>query len=220
MGLREIKSARTRQRMIAVAVELFLEQGYDDTTMEQIAERAEVGTTTLYRYFPTKDLLLLDRVVRGMDLGERMRGRPADEPVGEALTAVLREAAADFDAPDLRIPEIRQLVDVAPVPRARLWDFHLSARTQLEAALADRMGRPASDLSVRLTASFALEVLVISDELRRARDYAPSASASLEEVLAGLPGSEIILPATGRANAVSTSPGAPAVRSTSRSPAT
>jgi AcrR family transcriptional regulator len=195
MGLREIKAARARQRMIDVAVELFLEQGYDDTTMEQIAERAEVGTTTLYRYFPTKDLLLLDRVVRGMDLGERLRERPPGEPVGEALTAVLREAAADFDAPDLRIPEIRQLVDVAPVPRARLWDFQLSARTQLEAALATRMGRPASDLSVRLTAAFALEVLVISDDLRRSRGYAPSASDSLEEVLAGLAGTEMVLPA-------------------------
>lgn len=195
MGLREMKSARTRQRMIDVAVELFLEQGYDDTTMEQIAERAEVGTTTLYRYFPTKDLLLLDRIVRGMDLGERLRDRPADEPVGEALTAVLRASAADLDTPGLRIPEIRRLVDVAPVPRARLWDFHSGARSQMEDALAVRMGRDASDLSVRLTAAFALEVLVIAVDARRARDGEISTSALLEEVLAGLPGADLVLPA-------------------------
>ncbi|WP_224388447.1 TetR/AcrR family transcriptional regulator [Pseudonocardia sp. ICBG1293] len=207
MGLREIKSARTRQRMIDVAVELFLNQGYDDTTMEQIAERAEVGTTTLYRYFPTKDLLLLDRIVGGMNLGERLRERPRDEPVGEALTAVLRRAAADFDAPELRLPEIRRLVDLAPVPRARLWDFHLSTRTQLEAALAPRMGRPENDLSVRLTAAFVVEVLVLGDERRRERDYATSASVSLEEVLAGLPGAEIVLPAVPAVSGPTTAPG-------------
>ncbi|MEQ3553760.1 helix-turn-helix domain-containing protein [Pseudonocardia nematodicida] len=201
MGLREIKSARTRQRMVGVAVELFLEQGYDDTTMEQIAESAEAGTTTLYRYFPTKDLLLLDRLVGGPDLGERLRDRPSDEPVGEALAAVLRAAAADFDAPDLRIAEIRQLVDVTPVPRARLWDFHLSARTRLQDALAARMGRAAADLSVRLTATLALEILTLSDDHRRTRDHPTSHSAAIEDVLAGLPDAELVLPSGAAARA-------------------
>jgi AcrR family transcriptional regulator len=200
MGLREVKAARTRRRMVGVAVELFLEQGYDDTTMEQIAEHAEVGTTTLYRYFPTKDLLLLDRLVGGPGLGERLRDRPSDEPVDQALAATLRAAAADFDAPDLRITEIRRLVDVTPVARARLWDFHLSARVRLEGALAERLDLPADDLSVRLTAAFTLELLTLTDDHRRLHGYTTSNSAALEVVLAGLAGAELVFPSIAKAD--------------------
>ncbi|MET1039046.1 MAG: helix-turn-helix domain-containing protein, partial [Aeromicrobium sp.] len=45
--------------MIATAMRLFLDAGYDATTMGDIADHAKVGESTLYRYFPTKDLLVL-----------------------------------------------------------------------------------------------------------------------------------------------------------------
>ena len=62
MGLREVKAARTREHIVDVAIELFIAQGYDQTTMEQIAEKAEVAPSTLYRYFTSKDLLVAHRV--------------------------------------------------------------------------------------------------------------------------------------------------------------
>ena len=63
VGLRETNAERTRQLIVDVAVDLFIEHGYD-TTMEQIAEQAGVGSSTLYR-FPRRSRLTLPRKPTG-----------------------------------------------------------------------------------------------------------------------------------------------------------
>ena len=76
MGLRERNAAHTRELILDTALPLFLEQGYEATTMEEIAERAGIGTSTLYRYFPSKDLLVLEPLsVRGHMAAELTRAR-------------------------------------------------------------------------------------------------------------------------------------------------
>ncbi|GAA3705952.1 hypothetical protein GCM10022204_24500 [Microlunatus aurantiacus] len=193
MGLRELKATRTRQRMTDVALELFLSNGFDETTMEQIAERAEVGTTTLYRYFPTKDQLLLDPLVEAIDLAPHLRSRPVDEPLAESLAAAMVSAAAAFDGAGPRIAELRRLVDTAPVARARLWDRVRTLREDLEAVIADRMGRSADDLSVRATAGLALDLFHLVD-----RDRDATRTRTREQMLAGLlgdlPSSTLVVP--------------------------
>lgn len=57
-GLRERKKLRTRSTLVDVAAELCLRQGYDNTTVEQIAATAEVSPRTFSRYFPTKDAVI------------------------------------------------------------------------------------------------------------------------------------------------------------------
>ena len=59
LGMRERKKQERRDELIAAAVELFRQTGYEQTTMEDIAARADVSAPTLYRYFPTKSDLLL-----------------------------------------------------------------------------------------------------------------------------------------------------------------
>ncbi len=191
MGLRELKATRTRQRMTDVALELFLRDGFDETTMEQIAERAEVGTTTLYRYFPTKDQLLLDPLVEAIDLAPHLRSRPADEPLAQSLAAALLAAAAAFDGAGPRIAEMRRLVDTAPVARARLWDRVRTLREDLETAIAERMDRSPDELAVRVTAGLTLDLFHLVD-----RD--PDDTRTREQTLAGLlselPASTLVLP--------------------------
>ncbi len=177
--------------MTDVALELFLRDGFDETTMEQIAEAAEVGTTTLYRYFSTKDQLLLDPLVEAINLAPHLRSRPADEPLAQSLAAALLAAAAAFDGAGPRIAEMRRLVDTAPVARARLWDRVRTLREDLETAIAERMDRSPNELAVRVTAGLTLDLFHLVD-----RD--PDDTRTREQTLAGLlsvlPSSTVVVP--------------------------
>jgi len=191
MGLREMKAARSRQTMTDVALELFLRDGFEETTMEQIAERAEVGTTTLYRYFPTKDQLLLDPLVEAMDPTPYLRARPTDERLDVSLGEALLAAAASFDDAGSRISEMRRLVDAAAVPRAKLWDRFRTLREELENVIADRMGRDAGDLSVRVTAGLMLDLFHLLD---RGTDDQRTRREVMDDLLRDLPTSTIVIP--------------------------
>jgi len=69
-GLRERKKAKTRATIREHALRLFRDQGYGATTVEQIAEAAEVSPATFYRYFPTKEDVVLQDDLDVLALGE------------------------------------------------------------------------------------------------------------------------------------------------------
>jgi len=195
VGLREVKAARTREQIIDVALDLFIDQGYDETTMDQIAERAEIGSTTLYRYFPSKDLLVLDRFARTMDLGAMLRRRPADEPLNVALGAAVRESVTGFDDKDGRTTALRHIVDNAPVPRARLLDLGAQVQSDLERAIAERMHPRAGDLLVTMTARITFAVFEIAAEKWWAGDHRASSTAVVDKILRTLDTLELVVPA-------------------------
>lgn len=98
-SLRERKRARTRRALIDAAVELFDRQGYEQTTVAQIAAAAEISTRTFFGYFASKeDLLFPDsqaRVEAVLDAIDQRR--PGDRPVGVLLRALEHLAATDAD---------------------------------------------------------------------------------------------------------------------------
>jgi AcrR family transcriptional regulator len=63
---RERKKEETRQRLLSVSLELFHEQGYSATTVEDITERADVAKGTFFNYFPSKEALLSELSVWGI----------------------------------------------------------------------------------------------------------------------------------------------------------
>jgi AcrR family transcriptional regulator len=198
MGLRELKAERTRAALSAAATELFLTQGYDETTMEQIAEKAEVGASTLYRYFASKELLLLDWLVQSIEVGEKLRLRPRDEPLPVALRAAILEAMhapspTGSHANDVRL---RRIIDDNPGPRARLWDFVMQARTTLEEEVGARLGRPADDMLVLLTARSVDSAFYLAAERMWDGDGTLVAEEVLDEVLDAMHTIAPILPAT------------------------
>ncbi|MCY0944459.1 TetR/AcrR family transcriptional regulator [Streptomyces antarcticus] len=83
-GLRENKKLRTRRQLAATALELFLERGFDAVSVADIAAAAEVSKPTLFRYFPSKEDLVLDRFADHQDEAARIvRDRmPGRGPVG------------------------------------------------------------------------------------------------------------------------------------------
>lgn len=193
MGLRERKAARTRDHIIDVAIELFLAQGYEQTTIEQIAETAEVATSTLYRYFPSKELLILDRLLRLADLGSALKLRPPQEPLGESLTIILRDSLESM-AEDPRGVALRRIFDVSPAPRSRLWDLVDAARIGLEVAIAERTGLPPGDLSVTMAARLALQVFAVAAERWARGDGSQSRAEILNDILVALADRPLILP--------------------------
>ena len=94
-SLRERKKARTRASIREHALRLFRERGYDATTVDQIAAAAEVSPSTFFRYFPTKE----DVVLRD-DLDDRILEAFARQPASltpvAAVRAAIREAVETF----------------------------------------------------------------------------------------------------------------------------
>ena len=97
VGLRERKKARTREALQEAAMERFSRQGFDGTTVEEIAEACEVSPRTFFRYFPTKeDVLFADGEARRERLLAVIAERPVDEPAFGALRAAMRTLTADY----------------------------------------------------------------------------------------------------------------------------
>ena len=99
LPLRERKKIKTRHTIQNAAMELVGDRSYDAVTVEQIAARAEVAPATVFRYFPTKeDIVVWDDHDR--DIAEFLRQRSPTEPIVRMLEAVIAEllpAAAEAD---------------------------------------------------------------------------------------------------------------------------
>jgi len=159
-GLRERKKARTRAAIREHALRLFHEQGYQRTTVEQIAAAAEVSPSTFFRSFPTKeDLVLQD------DMDTRMLEAFERQPTGlspvAAIRGAIREVLESYSEADLDV--IRQTTTLAmtvPEVRARAMDEFGRTIAVVSEALAKRAGRPADDLAVRTIAGAIIGVIM------------------------------------------------------------
>ncbi|MFB6779148.1 TetR/AcrR family transcriptional regulator [Streptomyces sp. NPDC056352] len=158
-GLRERKKLKTRMAIRSATYRLIAEQGYDATTIEQIAEAAEVSPSTVFRYFATKeDIVLSDEYDPVVEAD--MRNRPADEPPLESLRIIMTEALTAFlatEEEELR-RRTRLMVEV-PAIRARISETMQDTAKVLAQVLADRSGRSADDLQVRVFVAAVLGAL-------------------------------------------------------------
>lgn len=168
MGLREVKALRTRAAIVDAALDLFERQGYEQTTMEQIAEAAEVGISTLYRYFPSKDLIVLHPIMSETGaIARSLAARPRDEVLAVALGAALHEMLDQDDLSEQRLLTLRGILDKSTGPRARLWDLWYQERALLENAIAEREGAQPNEPWVAITAHSAMTILEMALNLWR-----------------------------------------------------
>jgi AcrR family transcriptional regulator len=157
-GLRERKKVRTRATLIEAAAELCLKQGYDNTTVEQIAAAAEVSPRTFSRYFPTKEFVIT-AMTEDMDgyLAAALERQPADINEYEAL----RRAHLEVFDPDTgyqtpgfkRMAVLIQIINHAESLRssAFLHQREIEERSAF-VVMGRRMSVPASDPAVRMVA--------------------------------------------------------------------
>lgn len=157
-GRRERKKAATRQSLADAALELFLADGYDDVSVRDVAERADVSTTTLFKHFPCKEALVFDREddVR-TGLAEAVRGRAVGQTVLDALRAhALTEWVAVASDPQAR--QFEALIAATPVLREyreRMWARQAAA---LGTVIAEEIGRHDDDLASAALARFVLDI--------------------------------------------------------------
>jgi len=190
VGLRERKKARTRAAIREHALRLFREQGYQATTIEQIAEAAEVSPSTFFRYFPTKeDVVLQD----DFDLitVEAFEAQPADMSVVAAYRAAAAQMYGSLSPEDLaRFHESVELTLTIPEVRARALDEFAKAIDVTAEAIARRTGRGTDDRAVRTVAG-ALVGVVMSATMpwssQPAEDMFDRIDAGLAHLEAGLP---------------------------------
>jgi AcrR family transcriptional regulator len=155
--LRERKKARTRAHIAATAMTLFAARGFDQVTVAEVAETADVGVSTVFKYFPTKEDLFFDRqdeVVEHLSRVVRAR-RP-----GESFAAACRRDTLELiETRDWRIGLVPgmgrfyRLVDHSPALRARARLLAEQAAADLAVTIAAELSRPPTDIVVLTTAN-------------------------------------------------------------------
>ncbi|MFI8961145.1 TetR family transcriptional regulator [Streptomyces sp. NPDC053493] len=188
--LRERKKLRTRAAIRKAACRLAAEQGWEATTIEQIAAAAEVSPSTVVRYFPVReDILLTDD--QDELLLARLRARPAGEEPLDSLRAVVLDAvsAALAHEPEEILLRARFLVEI-PAVRARFTETTAQTGRLLSGAVAERTGRAPDDLEVRVFTAAVLgalrEATVHWAEHGRREDLVPLLDRTVDTLKAGL----------------------------------
>lgn len=157
-GRRERKKARTRQAIADAALELFLERGFDQVAVKDVAEAADVSMSGLFKHFPTKESLVFDEeddVQAG--LISSVRDRPEGTSVLEALRAWLLARVCNKSA-DPRVAEFLDLV--AHTPALSDYARRMWLRHEEELAKAIRQSgpdAPGADIAARAVARFVLD---------------------------------------------------------------
>lgn len=185
LGLRERKKARTRAAIQQEALRLFREQGYEATTMEQIAEAAEVSQSTVFRYFSTKEELVVTDEQDAFFINS-WRAQSPDLPMLSALRQAIRETIEGLSPEEYGAQRDR---DVLMVTVPELWAASLGNVTQtmqmITSLVAERIGRPEDDVQVRAI-SGAIFGVILNTMLRWAHSPDRDVVEDLDGMLAVL----------------------------------
>ncbi|WP_029150136.1 TetR/AcrR family transcriptional regulator [Microbacterium indicum] len=167
LGRRERKKAATRKNISDVATTMFLERGFDNVSIREIADAADVSPTTVFAHFPQKEALVFDEDDEQRD---RLVGAVRDRPDGVGINRAIR----DFYAAEIGLNVDEHGEDVArifmrflhetPALRdygARMWLRHGDA---LSEAIADALGLDEPTTEIRVYARFVLQLQTMVTE--------------------------------------------------------
>lgn len=184
-GRRETKKAETRRRLQAQALRLFSEQGYEQTTVAELARAAGVSERTYFRYFATKPEVVLwdyfDETVV-----DNFRSQPAEVTVVDAFRNALRDGVTHLSAAELSDQYRRtELMMAVPELRGAHLDHLAASAGELVRLLADRTGRRADDVAITALAG-AIVGITISVHSATAITNLKNVHEALDQALAFL----------------------------------
>jgi AcrR family transcriptional regulator len=161
-GLRERKKQRTRETIIEAAMALFAERGFDQTTIADIAARADIAPRTFFGYFAAKeDVVFHDFDDTHRRFEQRLADRPGDETTVDALRAVIAELVAELDFEDPAERLRRAVIAATPALQARDRALMGEFEQTLAASVARDLGVPAASVRPRMVAAAAVAALTV-----------------------------------------------------------
>jgi AcrR family transcriptional regulator len=170
-GLAVRKKERTRRQLAEAAAELFSERGYAGTTIDDIAAAVDVSPRTFFRYFPTKEDLVVAIGATSLDLFlEALRNRPPEESLQVALREAMGQSLASGWEDTEKVRSFVTLLRETPALRARWLEEAYGKRDLMAEVIAARTGSDPADLrnlliagAITLTINTALQVWADQD---------------------------------------------------------
>ena len=160
IGLRERKKLKTRAAIQKEAMRLFLEKGFDATTIEEIAEAVEISPSTFFNYFPSKEDVVFEDELDPFILAA-FDAQPAEtHPVRRLRMAMQTVFAHLTPEQDRMMRERMQLMAATPELRGAMLSQFASIVDQIAHLLAPRVGRKRDDFAVHNIAGAVLGVLL------------------------------------------------------------
>ncbi len=161
-GLRERKKQKTRWSIQEHALRLFQEQGYEQTTVDQIAAAAEISPSTFFRYFKTKEDVVIEDEYDPLLL-RLLAGQPADRPIIPAVRDVVTQVLGQLSRDESdRLFQRTKLQLAVPALRARMLDGFTGNMDMLTIGIAERVGRPKDDPDVRVFVGALIGTMLVA----------------------------------------------------------
>ncbi len=187
-GLRERKKQKTKEAIQRVALRLFLKQGYDESTIEEIAAAVEISPSTFFNYFPTKEDVVLYDIYDPMTISMFLDS-PKDEPLDKTIRRVMHAIGDVMERDKEMIFARAKLFLEVPELRGRMLDELERSNVLFGKLLAQRTGRRPDDFELRVTVrvlTSAIYEAVLEWWNRRGREpLGPLANRALDVVGAG-----------------------------------
>ncbi|WP_437581825.1 acyl-CoA-like ligand-binding transcription factor [Sorangium sp. So ce887] len=171
-GLRERKKERTRVQIIETAIDLFLKNGYEQTTLDEVLGAVEISRRTFFRYFESKEDLLIAWMDQLIEVAcEAVRARPPSEPPLVAIRNAIRDTLGWLSEGNLpRFVAVQQFIAKTPAVRARQSERLGHCAEAISEPLAARMNLdPQRDLAPQVLANCAIAIMKCSIEAWIAR---------------------------------------------------
>lgn len=179
-----------RAEIGATAMRLFLERGFDDTTMEQIAHEAGISRRSLFRYFGTKEDIVLGNLVEaGEAVRDALEARPLSETPWEALRAALESLTFDPGYSPERDLAISKMLYGTPVLRAAHLEKQLRWQELLVPNIQKRLGEVPgheTDPRARAIVACALTCLDVAVETWTLSDGAEDLAGLFDRAVAAV----------------------------------
>jgi len=178
---RQRKKTATRDRIRACALRLFREQGYDATTVEQIAAAAGVSHMTFFRYFPAKEDVALSDSYDPL-IGELIEQTPVTQPVIQRIRTVLVQGLKQvYDTERDTMLAQNKLIVSTPALRERLWANQIATQQVILQALRGGEHGPHSDFQTKVTVAACLAAATTAVLTWTENDGAPELPDLIEQ---------------------------------------